>query len=85
MFSFISMNWRGQPLTSFETVVDWIRGTRTRSGLQVKAMLDKGEYEAGEKITKEEMAALNLVCPRANPQWNYTLLPRKIPDDGTKS
>lgn len=79
MFAFISMNWRGQPLTSFETVVDWIRGTRTRSGLRIKAALDKREYAAGEKITEEEMNGLNLVSSRANPQWNYTLLPRRNP------
>lgn len=77
MFCFISMNWRGHPLTSFETVVDWIRGTHTQSGLKVKAILDKRKYQTGEKITKEAMAHLHLLFPKKNPQWNYTLLPDK--------
>jgi hypothetical protein len=78
MFSFISINWRGQPLTSYETVVSCIRGTHTQTGLQVKALLDKGEYEAGEKISPDEMAKLKLVPSRQNPQWNYTFLPRTV-------
>jgi len=80
MFSFVSMNWRGHPLRSFETVVGWIRGTHTESGLQVKAMLDKREYEAGEKITQAEMDRLNMLHAKENPQWNYTFLPRKLSD-----
>ena len=76
MFSFISMNWRGQPLSSYETVVNLISGTRTASGLQVAARLDREEYPLGEKISNDAMGKLNLERNRKLPDWNYTLSPR---------
>jgi hypothetical protein len=51
MFSFISMNWRGEPLVSFETVVNMISATKTKQGLRIQAMLDPSLYETGVKIT----------------------------------
>ncbi len=77
MFSFISLNWRGQPLVSYETVLHLIGSTRTKTGLRVKARLDPRVYEAGEKIPDEEMQRLNLRPHRVRPQWNYTLSPRR--------
>jgi hypothetical protein len=76
MFSFISMNWKGEPLVTFETVVNMISATKTTQGLRVKAVLDKGFYETGVKISKEQMETLNLRPHQQNPEWNYSLLPR---------
>jgi hypothetical protein len=75
LFSFISMNWRGKPLVSYETVVALIGGTRTRSGLQVKALLDTRDYETGLQISTQRMHALNLRGHAFHPDWNYTLSP----------
>jgi hypothetical protein len=75
MFSFISLNWKGEPLVSFETVVNLISGTRTRAGLKIKARLDKRHYETGIEISDEEMEKLNLRLHKQNPQWNYSLAP----------
>jgi hypothetical protein len=76
MFSFISMNWKGEPLVSFETVVNMISATKTKQGLRVKAVLDKSRYETGVKISKEQMQDLNLRPHQQSPAWNYSLLPR---------
>ena len=75
MFSFISLNWQGKPLVSYETVINLIGTTRTATGLQVKAKLDTRYYEAGVKITDEEMESINLRTHRTNPEWNYTISP----------
>jgi Rhodopirellula transposase DDE domain len=76
MFSFISVNWRGEPLVSYETVINLISATTTKTGLQVKALLDTGHYECGLKVSDEEMQQLLLQPHASYPQWNYTLLPR---------
>ena len=76
MFSFISMNWKGQPLASFETVINLISATKTRTGLNIRAVLDESHYEKGLSITDEEMQKLRLRKHEHNPQWNYTLCPR---------
>jgi hypothetical protein len=76
LFSFISMNWRGRPLLSYEAVVNLIGGTTTKSGLWVKALLDTREYEPGQKITDNEMRALRLKPHRFHGDWNYTFQPR---------
>ena len=76
LFSFISMNWRGQPLLSYEAVVNLIEGTTTKSGLWVKALLDTREYEPGQKITDGEMSTLQLKHHRFHSDWNYTFQPR---------
>src|SRR5438034_7887799 len=74
MFSFISMNWKGEPLVSFETVVNLISATTTRRGLRVKAVLDKRWYETGVKISDEQMKDLNIRPHNQNPEWNYSTL-----------
>jgi DDE family transposase len=76
LFSFISLNWRGKPLVNFETVVNLIGGTRTRSGLKVKALLDTNQYETGLETTEDEFDRLRLKRHKIHPDWNYTLLPR---------
>ncbi|GFP42192.1 hypothetical protein HKBW3C_01318 [Candidatus Hakubella thermalkaliphila] len=77
MFSFISMNWRGQPLVNLETVVNMISATTTKSGLRIKAFLDTKYYKTGIKISDEQMQALNLDSHNLYPQWNYTIVPRE--------
>ena len=77
LFSYISLNWQGRPLVSYETVVNLIGATRTKAGLRVKAALDAGAYELGVKIPDVEMERLNLQPHRTLPQWNYTLRPHE--------
>jgi len=77
LFSFISMNWRGMPLVSYQTVVNLIGSTTTRSGLKVKALLDTKDYATGEQITASQMHNLNLRGHSFHPDWNYTLSPLK--------
>jgi hypothetical protein len=76
MFSFISLNWKGRPLVSYETVVNLIGATRTKTGLRIKAALDTRQYQAGVKISDEEMERINLRPHSTNPFWNYTISPR---------
>ena len=75
MFSFISLNWQGQPLISYETVINLIGATRTATGLRIRAKLDTRYYEAGVKITDEEMEQVNLRTHSMHPEWNYTISP----------
>jgi transposase len=80
LFSQISMNWRGQPLTSYEVIVDLIGATTTRTGLSVHAELDRGSYPKGVKITKAEFDAevkTHLVPDAFHGEWNYTIKPEK--------
>lgn len=76
MFSFISMNWRGEPLVSFETVINLISATRTRTGLSIKASLDTNEYQTGVKISDQQMQQLQIRPHEVHGQWNYTIAPR---------
>ena len=75
LFSHITMNWRGRPLTSHEVVVQTIAATRTSSGLRVEAALDPGDYPTGVAISKERFAALPLERHATHGAWNYTLRP----------
>jgi hypothetical protein len=77
LFSFVSMNWKGRPLVSYEAVVNLIGNTKTRTGLKVKAMLDKKSYETGLKISDQEMKELRLKRHTFHGDWNYTLQPRR--------
>jgi len=76
MFSFITLNWRGRPLVSYETIVHLIGNTKTRTGLKIKAKLTRRKYPKGIKISNSEMAELNLVPADFHGDWNYSLLPR---------
>jgi len=76
LFSFISLNWKGKPLINYETVVNLIGGTRTRTGLKVKAILDTNQYETGVELSKKDMDQLLLTRHKTHPDWNYTLSPR---------
>jgi len=76
LFSFISKNWRGQPLTSLKVIVSLIAGTTTRKGLQVHAEIDDRSYPAGIKVPDAEMDRLNLRRDEFHGEWNYEILPR---------
>ena len=76
LFSFVSMNWKGRPLVSYEAVVNLIGKTTTKSGLRVKAVLDTNTYETGRKVADREMKALRLKPHTFHGDWNYTLRPR---------
>ena len=73
MFSFISVNWKGKPLISYETVVNLIGGTRTQGGLRIKAPLDPRYYEKGVKITDQQTEDIHIEPHATHPQWNYTI------------
>jgi hypothetical protein len=75
LFSHITLNWRGRPLTSHEVIVSAIAATTTRAGLTVRAGLDPGSYPDGVKISDEQMAALPLDRHDWHGDWNYTLHP----------
>ncbi len=75
LFSFISMNWRGKPLRSYQTIVNLIASTTTRTGLKVKCELDSYPYEKGKKVSDEEMEAINLKRHKFHGEWNYTIRP----------
>jgi transposase len=76
LFSFISKNWRGQPLTSLQVIVSLIAGTTTRKGLKVHAEIDDHSYPAGIKVPDEEMDQINLRRDEFHGEWNYEILPR---------
>lgn len=75
LFSFISMNWRGKPLTDMRTIVELIAATTNQGGLTVQATYDPAWYEKGIKITNAEMDALPLQPHDWHGEWNYTLTP----------
>ena len=76
LFSFISSNWRGEPLQDYETVVRLIAGTTTAKGLSVTCRLDRRMYPVGRKVTDKEFARVNL-RPRAfHGEWNYLIRPK---------
>lgn len=84
LFSYISMNWRGKPLTSLATIVSLIAATTTKTGLRVRAEIDKGKYPKGVKVSEKEMLALNLQRHDLYGDWNYTIKPRKHDSKGRK-
>jgi transposase len=78
LFSHVTMNWRGRPLTSHEVVVKTIAATTTRTGLRVEAALDPGDYPTGVAISKERFDALPLQRHAVHSAWNYALHPRPV-------
>lgn len=74
LFSFITMNWRGHPLVSYETVINLIAATKTKTGLNVKVRLDKRKYARGIKVTKEEMSEIEIEKHSFHGEWNYTIV-----------
>jgi hypothetical protein len=76
LFSFISKNWRGQPLTSLKVIVSLIAGTTTRKGLRVHAEIDDRQYPDGIKVPDAEMAQIHLRRDDFHGEWNYEITPR---------
>ena len=77
LFSAISQNWRGKPLTSHEVILKLIGSTTTRSGLTVQSELDTSNYPTGRTIRDSDMATLNIRTEKWHGEWNYSLLPRQ--------
>ncbi|NTV37903.1 MAG: ISAzo13 family transposase [Anaerolineales bacterium] len=76
LFSFISSNWRGEPLRDYETVVRLIAATTTAKGLSVTCRLDRRRYPVGRKVTDEEFAMVNLKPQAFHGEWNYLIGPK---------
>ena len=76
MFSFITANWRGHPLTSLAVIVNLISNTTNSSRLKVRAVVSESRYRTGVTVTDEEMEALSVVYDTFHPEWNYTVSPR---------
>ena len=77
LFSFITQNWRGQPLVSRQAIVQLIASTRTSTGLLVRAALDTDHYATGIKVSDEEMAHLRLLPAEFHGDWNYSVKPHR--------
>ena len=77
LFCRITQNWRGRPLTDRMTVVQLIGATTTKAGLRVECALDERTYEKGVKVSKAEIAALDITGDAFHPEWNYTIKPRR--------
>jgi len=75
LFSFISTNWRGEPLMDYETIVRLIAHTTTTTGLQVTCRLDRRKYALGKRITDAEMKTLRIEKDTFHGEWNYTIAP----------
>jgi hypothetical protein len=77
LFCFITKNWRGRPLTTYEVIVNLIGNTTTKTGLTVRAALDDRPYETKIKVRDEELARVKLVRAAFHGDWNYTIRPSK--------
>jgi len=75
LFSFISSNWRGEPLRDYETIVNLIARTTTAKGLKVTCRLDRRKYPTGRKVTEQEMKRVNLERSKFHGDWNYIIRP----------
>ncbi len=77
MFSFISQNWRGQPLKDYTTIISLICHTTTDEGLEISAELDENVYEKGIKISDDSLKSVNLYKYKFHGDWNYKISPQK--------
>ena len=77
LFSHISINWRGKPLTSHQVVIDLIAATNTKTGLKVYARLDPDSYPDKIAVTNQQLAAVQIEPHSFHPEWNYTIKPRR--------
>jgi hypothetical protein len=75
LFSFISQNWRGQPLLTHAVIVNLLAATRTQTGLKVRCILDKHPYPKAVKVTAAQMASIHLTPDAFHGDWNYTITP----------
>ena len=77
LFSLITKNWRGRPLTSDQVIVNLIAATTTETGLIVRAAIDTKQSETGLEVTQQELASLNITPAKLRGEWNDTIKPRK--------
>ena len=77
LFSFISQNWRGQPLLNHAAIVSLIAGTRTKAGLKVRCVLDTHKYPKDLKLTAQQMTTINLKPNPFHGDWNYVIAPHR--------
>jgi hypothetical protein len=76
LFCFLTKNWRGRPLTTYEVIVNLIASTTTKTGLTVQAAVDPRRYEIGIEVSDEELAQLCITRARFHGEWNYSIRPR---------
>jgi hypothetical protein len=76
LFSYISINWRGRPLRTYETIINLISNTTNRGGLVVRARLDRRRYPTGKKISAKDFNALQIERDAFHGDWNYVVRPR---------
>ena len=77
LFSFISSNWRGEPLVDYQTIVSLIARTTTAQGLKVQCRLDRRRYVVGTRISDHELARVNIIPCDFHGEWNYTIRPSR--------
>jgi Rhodopirellula transposase DDE domain len=75
LFCFITKNWRGRPLTTYEVIVNLIASTTTKTGLVVRAAIDSNDYDTGITVSDEELTRLRIIRAKFHGEWNYTIKP----------
>jgi hypothetical protein len=78
MFSFISNNWAAQPLHDYETVLKFVRTTKTSAGLKIRASLNTKHYQKGKKVSDKQMEHIALKRYTLRPNWNYSIYPSEM-------
>ena len=78
LFSFISSNWRGEPLRDYETIINLIAATTTAKGLKVTCRLDRRKYPTGREVSDEQMRRVNLQPNKFHGEWNYCIKPKRL-------
>jgi hypothetical protein len=77
MFCHITQNWRGKPLVSHDIIINLIASTATKTGLKIRAELDRGSYPTGVAVADEELASVNLKRANFHGEWNYAIRPKR--------
>jgi hypothetical protein len=77
MFCHITQNWRGKPLISHDIIINLIASTATKTGLEIRAELDRGSYPTGVAVADEELASVNLKRASFHGDWNYSIRPKR--------
>jgi hypothetical protein len=75
LFSYITKNWRGKPLVSYQIIINYIAATKTKKGLKVACEIDDKEYETGIEISDEQFATINIYPNEFHGEWNYCIYP----------
>lgn len=78
MFSFISNNWAARPLVDYETVLKFIRTTKTKTGLKIRAALNIKQYQRGIRISNKQIQNINAKYYTQRPEWNYSISPLEV-------